>query len=189
MDAGETLGFVPNGAGAVRGRRQGGGCSWVVKSRNRIGRVVVRKANVAANTVTGAFVSMTRGRSGSDGEDSGWDDAELNAALRAKVQELYGPASGRPDAVLKERADKARRDERERLAARSVIVNVVAVSVLSGFLFAALYYGGFVHGASNARPEYLAPTYGTDTYVDPVELLELESHSMTPFNAAPYQGQ
>mmetsp|Transcript_10659 Transcript_10659/g.28479 ORF Transcript_10659/g.28479 Transcript_10659/m.28479 type:complete len:180 (+) Transcript_10659:64-603(+) len=137
-----------------------------------------RKRRATAAAAAAVVVAATGDKNGGENK---WDDAALNSALRAKVRELYGPSSGRPDAVLREKVEKIRREQREQNAARTVVASVIAVSVISAILFTALYYNGSIHGASKERPQYMAPTYGTESYIDPEELLELDSRTMTPF--------
>jgi hypothetical protein len=66
--------------------------------------------------------------------------------------------------------------ERERSQAFFVVASIFFLSVLSGAVFVYLYDIGAVHGGGH-RVNYKTPTYGTETYINPYELLERESFS------------
>ena len=107
------------------------------------------------------------------------EDEILQLELQQKVKELFGSRQNVTIDMDTERgvAFNIRREagpteEQQRKAAISVITSIVILSIAAGALFTGLYYNGAIHGSDNSNKRYEMPSYGSEAYVDPFELLE-----------------
>jgi len=119
------------------------------------------------------------------------DDQQLNAELQRRVKELFG--SSRRESV-NGAADRKEgeysfepQNSRDPLRAPSrgsrqdalfTLTSIAVMSVIAGILFTFLFESGYIHDASQDRPYYNMPTYGTTSYIEPVELLTKEFGAM-----------
>ncbi|KAK4533813.1 hypothetical protein CCYA_CCYA19G4695 [Cyanidiococcus yangmingshanensis] len=159
---------------------------------------VVRRRDRKSHRPLG-LLQANRGKSG--GSDNPFPpedqpdetDEELLESLRRRMQELQNserapaPSSSvvgqessplpakmfRPKAGSGEDAAEA---ERSRSQALFVVASIFFLSVISGVVFVYLYDIGAVHGGGHSV-NYKPPVYGTETYINPYELLERESFS------------
>jgi len=106
------------------------------------------------------------------------DDDVLNAALRNKVNELYGNRNNVTidvemdgEAMFNVRRGPKGADWDETKSAWMVIRSILVLSACAGIVFTALYYSGAVHGSSQSERRYEMPTYGSRSYIDPYEML------------------
>lgn len=62
---------------------------------------------------------------------------------------------------------------------RYILTFIAVVSLVTGTFFTALYYSGAIHGFDRSNDShYEMPAYGTDSYIDPYELLDQESKTL-----------
>jgi hypothetical protein len=125
-----------------------------------------------------------------DDQPDGSDSALLES-LRWRVRDLYGseeaPVAGRvpptKDSALEAPLRRERggrtvrtyvRAQQERSQALFVVGSIFFLSILSGVLFVFIYGAGAVHGGGHSV-QHKPPIYGTDSYVNPYELLESSS--------------
>lgn len=133
----------------------------------------------------------------SEGNETPEDDA-LQSDLRAKVNELFG---GRHNVTIDMNTDSEVNFKVDRRSASFVsrspssravnalrspwyiVSSILVVSLVTGVFFTALYYSGAVHGFDTSDDgHYEMPSYGTDSYIDPYELLQRdrEFHDSKP---------
>lgn len=101
--------------------------------------------------------------------------------MQAKVKELFGSRNNitidmntDSDVQFIVQGSAADTEAKQKSAAWSVIISVGVISVVAGVLFTAMYYAGAVHGSEDSDGRYEMPTYGTQSYIDPYQLLEEE---------------
>mmetsp|Transcript_518 Transcript_518/g.921 ORF Transcript_518/g.921 Transcript_518/m.921 type:complete len:186 (+) Transcript_518:139-696(+) len=124
-----------------------------------------------------------------------WDDSELSASLKAKITELYGSEKAAakqikssvemsterkppsPSTLFEDRLHTVQSAQIFSDAARNLVYFVISMSILSSIVFTAMWYQGYVHDGSLEKVRFEAPRYGTDTYIDPYELLNKDLES------------
>lgn len=124
--------------------------------------------------------------------DASAEDELLHSELREKVKELFG---GRQNVTIDMQKDSDVRfivhgqgtrtmspEVQWLRSPRYFLTFIVAVSVVTGAFFTAMYYTGAVHGYDlSDKHHYEMPTYGKDSYIDPYELLQKEQQRQSQY--------
>lgn len=132
------------------------------------------------------------------------EDEVLHTELRAKVKELFGGRQnvrididkdvtsvqftvGNKTPTTPSSSSSATIDNQVIRSRRYILTFIAIVSLITGTVFTSLYYSGAVHGFdSNDDSHYEMPTYGTNSYIDPYQLLDDEGKQLQQgYNEAP----